>query len=237
MKTLSPVRTASREQEAFTKTELLVVVAIFALLTCLRLSAAGGAMNRTKITQCAANLRQLGLTLLMYGSDNAGRLPPSGGSWAWDLEWNAGNQLNQYGIPPERMYCPGTAPRFTPADNAQLYAFSTSFHVIGYTTTLSTESLVASNVNTTLTPQPVNGAVGLASRRVLAADATISQTSSRTAGNFTEIHGGFRLAHLTPHLEGNLPAGGNAVMLDGHVEWRDFSQLQVRTKSGPYFWW
>jgi prepilin-type processing-associated H-X9-DG protein len=37
-----------------------------------------------------------------------------------------------------------------------------------------------------------------------------------------------------------LPAGGNVGMLDGHVEWRVFPQMHVRTPQGsgtPVFWW
>jgi prepilin-type processing-associated H-X9-DG protein len=43
----------------------------------------------------------------------------------------------------------------------------------------------------------------------------------------------FTSAHLANH---RLPIGGNVGMLDGHVEWRPFSQFQVRT-SGPLFFY
>ncbi len=43
----------------------------------------------------------------------------------------------------------------------------------------------------------------------------------------------FTSAHLA---NGRLPSGGNAGMLDGHVEWRPFSQFQVRT-TGPLFFY
>jgi len=47
-------------------------------------------------------------------------------------------------------------------------------------------------------------------------------------------------AWVTPHMNGQLPAGGNAVMLDGHAAWRKFNDLKVRTygttANPPVFW-
>jgi hypothetical protein len=77
------------------------------------------------------------------------------------------------------------------------------------------------------------------------ADATLSrpgQTSiiNRSANAYTGIQGGYTKQHRTSHLNGALPAGGNEGMLDGHVEWRKFSQMYPRTAPGsgsPVFWW
>ncbi len=44
----------------------------------------------------------------------------------------------------------------------------------------------------------------------------------------------FTSAHLA---NGRLPSGGNVGMLDGHVEWRPFSQFQVRTSGPLYFYY
>jgi len=40
-------------------------------------------------------------------------------------------------------------------------------------------------------------------------------------------------------LDGFIPAGGNVVMLDGHVQWRNFSQMQLRTTTSAqtFFYW
>ena len=79
-----------------------------------------------------------------------------------------------------------------------------------------------------------------ATERVLLADATISNSTRPTGGNnFTQIKGGWVELHSSPHLGKNgIPEGGNAVMLDGHGEWRKFDKLVVRTEgNAPYFWW
>jgi len=45
---------------------------------------------------------------------------------------------------------------------------------------------------------------------------------------------------LTPHMNGNVPLGGNLGMLDGHSEWRKFQFMFPRDQTGsgaPVFWW
>ena len=69
---------------------------------------------------------------------------------------------------------------------------------------------------------------------------TISNASNeknRSLNGYTEIQGGWSKLHRSPHLNGKLPSGGNLGMLDGHVEWRKFPAMHVRTVQGPYFWW
>src|ERR1051325_2560060 len=66
----------SRFQAAFTMVELLVVIAIIVVLAALVLPALASGKERARRTSCINNLRQFGLTLHLYGSDNRDRLPP-----------------------------------------------------------------------------------------------------------------------------------------------------------------
>ncbi len=63
-----------QRKEAFTLVELLVVVAIIALLVSILLPALGQARRAAKEVVCLSNLHQLGLAALAYDSEN-GRLP------------------------------------------------------------------------------------------------------------------------------------------------------------------
>jgi prepilin-type processing-associated H-X9-DG protein len=246
MKTLFHSSLTLRERAAFAKIELLVVLLVLAMLTGVVASVTRGAKNQIKLAQCAGNLRQFALSHLLYANDYSDKLPAtpagSGAQWPWDLEWNFGYILNQYGMPQAMMYCPGTAPRFQPANNAELYQFSPGgHHIIGYSLTLpGLASLAATNMNYTVTPQPIqSGTVTIpppaASQRVLVADANLGNYG----GNYSTVTGACKLAFMSPHLNGPIPAGGNLAMLDGHVEWRPFSQMRVRTTatSTPFFLW
>ncbi len=260
----SPAQTHRTVRYGFTLTELLVVIVVIAVLATLRVSMIASAKNQTKIGQCAANLRQLALVTQIYANENKDKLPVwSGGNWAWDLPSATASSLLASGAQKKTFYCPGTAPRFTDWENylapgtaingnpACLWNFgynaaaNTGIHIIGYVLAFSGPSgsgiaLASTNQNATMLPEPVQISFSgflrapASKDRVLVADATIQDV---TSGSFTDVVGGFYLHHLSPHLKGTRPAGGNLAFKDGHVQWRKFSDMSLRTVQGQNFWW
>jgi prepilin-type processing-associated H-X9-DG protein len=113
-----------------------------------------------------------------------------------------------------------------------------------------TASLSATNENFSILPQPIQFVTTMLpapspSVRVLLADATISAPDENSVAkeatyNYTDIVGGYVKHHISPHLNGKIPAGGNVGMLDGHTEWRAFQKMISRVDAGsgsPVFWW
>ncbi len=89
--------TRSTNPHAFTLVELLVVVAILAILCTLGISVAQGAVTRMHSTKCLTSLRQVGIAIQLYTGDHAGRLPDTGHVRTADgssLSWT--NTLSEY---------------------------------------------------------------------------------------------------------------------------------------------
>lgn len=243
---------------AFTLRELVVVIAVLSVLAGTLLAALHQrAAWQIKKAQCAANLRQFAQATQLQATENRDRLPDMpGGAWPWDLPNAAADSLLAYGMEKRAFYCPGTAPRFNDKWNYlnsapdSLWNFAFTFRITGFAIAFANSSLTLSNQNTTILPEPpkLNSFTSLPipgnHERVLLADATISDNQTGTAtnpaaaGSFTSVMGGFAVPHISPHLNGNLPAGGNLAFKDGHVAWREFKDMSQRASGiGRGFWW
>ena len=95
---------------AFTLVELLVVVAIIALLLAILLPALGRVREQARRAVCASNQRQLARSVLTYASDDRGRFPATTrdtgtehASWIHSTVYQA---LGDRDVPDAAMVCP-----------------------------------------------------------------------------------------------------------------------------------
>lgn len=79
------------KKHIFTLVEMLVVVAVIAIIASMLLPALSKARNKTKDIQCINNLRQIGASIALYTGDHDDLLPPWRGSYQRD-SGAAGNE-------------------------------------------------------------------------------------------------------------------------------------------------
>jgi prepilin-type N-terminal cleavage/methylation domain-containing protein len=239
----------SVRNRAFTLIELMVVVAIIAVLVAILLPSLGKAREMTKRVTCGTNLKAQGTAAAIYAAQNSDRVPSDGSGgvgWLWDERDFWGDSLLQLVPAPGQsstdsmsatslrklFYCPSN----TSQNVDGLWTFS-GFRVMGYAYFNERSPFVG-----TINFNPVrNGNVLRYMRKLsgqgpmeFAFDAIIQDGGS---GSFTSIKGGFAVPHTTSHLKGSDPSGQNVAGVDAHVEWRPWVRAKATQAQGsPIFW-
>ena len=102
------VKAMRPSRRAFTLIELLVVVAIIAVLIAILLPALSKAREKARVTQCMANMRQIGLGCLQWAMENTDTLPGGGnvGSTSPGVWWSLGMGSDYVSLGNLLMSCP-----------------------------------------------------------------------------------------------------------------------------------
>jgi prepilin-type N-terminal cleavage/methylation domain-containing protein len=127
-------------RDGFTLIELLVVVSIIALLASMLMPVIGLVRDGAKRISCGANMRQVGLGMVGYATDNEGWLPPACGyvptAFFTEPSWDI--MASSYFTDPRVLACP--ADRISPLsflenfDGKLWYDYRRSYTVPGLAT-------------------------------------------------------------------------------------------------------
>lgn len=101
-----PDRQSNRRRGSFTLIELLIVIAIIAILAGLLLPALNAAREKARAVTCKGNLKQIGVQMELYANENQFMIPVSNAAYL-SYAWADGLYQTLDRIP-KTAYCPST---------------------------------------------------------------------------------------------------------------------------------
>jgi type II secretory pathway pseudopilin PulG len=235
---------------------LLVVIAIIGILAAILLPVLAAAKQRGLRAACESNLHQIGVAMQIYCGDSNDKLPDLRyppftpftttpptviGRWPWDMSTNFISTMMLNGVSQNVFYCPANAA----FDCTNTWDFDPTFRITGYVWLLPgcgmNMGAPASVAETPYWKTNVLAVPGIGGQVPSMAELVVDDVlQDVNNGAWAPIPlGGLpaSIVQRTSHLQGSLPAGGNILFEDTHVQWRRFNQMEPtpRTTDGKHF--
>lgn len=220
----------NRKRDGFSLIEMLVVIAIIALLAAMLIPLIGGVIEKGRRTSCSTNLKNLSAIMTSSATDHNDLYPrlhlEANRSPYWFDQKVRELNLVDYGLDREICYCPSNKKLWN-RDDFWNWGGGTKESVWGY-------AYLAAD-----TPWPkyytypdyedVPKDEIFAKRTTdIPSDPIIWTDLNRQLGEFGWFGPGRQGAN---HLKGSRPAGANEAFMDGHIKWVDWSEMGKRMEG------
>ena len=245
---------SNRANRAFTLIELLVVIAIIAILAAMLLPSLSKAKERARRIKCLNNMKQLGIAIHIYATDNRDRLPglTRDGDWLHDMSKVNADLIVASGAQPKIFYCAGVMASINEQEalgarlpgSTSWWDFNNTRRIVGYGFLIKQDAADArTGINgfrlwSRTTETNNTSAAELVVDENMSLTATAPYNFNVPSANVPAVYGG---AYKPPHPAGNVPDGGNILYLDSHAAWKRFKDMQVHfqapSSSQPYYFY
>ena len=236
---------AQRRRFGFTLVEVLVVIAIIAILAAILLPVLNKAKERSQWAACLNNLKQFGAAMFIYSGDNSDKIPgaeydpanlPTRGGYITFLIYHGNGvtamRVNPIATPPTNhglLYTTGIVPNghlfYCPSMNTQMGA-EVQFVFEGYVTTNGTWPAYSPSFNTsgtTISPR-VRSSYGYYPQTIRLVDANdptsgyiVATKASQLSASKSMLSDAVYEWSQVPHRSGDTPKALNVAWGDGHA--------------------